>query len=237
MRVAAHLLEPVDVSASDYRTAKPVSDEVFDVFAKQLAYVPSSITAPVEARDTTSTGSIREQTTIDVGYGGERMRGWYTGDDGEQRELDGQYPSMGQGFGLVNLRNSLFFDDAQGRSPLASWYHDVWREDGDAFPVGLLSTRTYEIDVARGAPFSVSMAYSDAPTALPVGTPTVVNNLDLNSQDGTLARTIGFNVGLNIRPIDSVVLKLEYLQSHPQEKILGGDDPFRFIQAQAAWAF
>jgi hypothetical protein len=65
----------------------------------------------------------------------------------------------------------------------------------------------------------------------------IVNNLNLNSQDGTLARTIGYNFGLNIRPIDSVVLKLEYLQSHPQEKILGGDDPFRFIQAQAAWAF
>ena len=74
MRVAAHLLEPVDVSASDYRTAKPVSNEVFDVFARQLAYVPSNVTAPVEVRETTSTGSIREQTTIDVGYGGERMR-------------------------------------------------------------------------------------------------------------------------------------------------------------------
>ncbi len=74
IEAAAQLFEPVNISTSDYRSARPVSDEVFAVFAKQLAYVPSTSPAPVEARETVSTGTIREQTTIEVGYGGERMR-------------------------------------------------------------------------------------------------------------------------------------------------------------------
>jgi dienelactone hydrolase len=72
--VAETLLSPVDVSSSDYRGARPVSSEVYEVFAKQLAYVPSTAGAVVEARDTTPSGSIRERVTIPVGYDGEQMR-------------------------------------------------------------------------------------------------------------------------------------------------------------------
>jgi dienelactone hydrolase len=72
--VAEALRRPVPVSSSDYRGARPVSDEVFQLFARQFAYVPSAAPAPVEHRDTTPGGAIREQATVDVGYGGERMR-------------------------------------------------------------------------------------------------------------------------------------------------------------------
>lgn len=95
---------------------------------------------------------------------------------------------------------------------------------GTVFPADVTNWGTYGL-VAYRLPWVPIMPY------------VIVNNLHLNSQDGTLARTIGWNIGLNIRPIDAVVLKLEYLESYPQEAILGGKDPFRFIQAQAAWAF
>jgi dienelactone hydrolase len=67
------LLSPIDVSASDYRGARPVSAEVFDVFAQQLTYVPSGAGAEVSARDTIPSGLIRERVTIPVGYDDERM--------------------------------------------------------------------------------------------------------------------------------------------------------------------
>ena len=67
------LLSQVDVSAPDYRNARPVSDEAFDLFARQFAYIPSTAAAVVEARVETPSGSIRERVTLDAGYGGERM--------------------------------------------------------------------------------------------------------------------------------------------------------------------
>ncbi len=108
--------------------------------------------------------------------GAERMKGYYTGDDGTNRAEDGKWPSYGQGFGLVNLDNSLFFEG----DDLNTWYHDVWRADEEAFEV--LSTdreRTYELQVEAGKPFDVSMVYTDAPNALPAGTPAIVNQVDM----------------------------------------------------------
>jgi dienelactone hydrolase len=67
------LLSEVDVSAPDYRSARPVSDEAFDLFARQFAYIPSAAGAVVEARVDTPSGSVRERVTLDAGYGGERM--------------------------------------------------------------------------------------------------------------------------------------------------------------------
>jgi formylglycine-generating enzyme required for sulfatase activity/dienelactone hydrolase len=72
--VPGALLDPVDVSASDYRGARPVSEEIFNVFAEQLAYVPSMAGAEVEARETMASGAIRERVTIPVGYDDEQMR-------------------------------------------------------------------------------------------------------------------------------------------------------------------
>ena len=73
------------------------------------------------------------------------MRGWYTGDDGSSLEAQqrGQYPSAGQGFGLVNLDRSLSF----AGGPLTSWFHDVYRSSAESFDVsgGATATRTYPI--------------------------------------------------------------------------------------------
>ena len=75
--------------------------------------------------------------------GAHRMRGFYTGDDGTDRAQDGRYPSAGQGFGQVNLRDSLSFDDAQGKSRQSAYFVDVWRDDADAFTLSSpCSTRT-----------------------------------------------------------------------------------------------
>ncbi|MEY2446679.1 MAG: hypothetical protein QOH79_155, partial [Acidimicrobiaceae bacterium] len=108
--------------------------------------------------------------------GAVRMRGWYTGDDGTQRALDGQWPSAGQGFGLVNLDNSLYF----ANDPTYDWYTDVWRSDAAAFAVtDTGAARTYQIQVAAGQPLDVTLAYTDPASALAAGTETLVNNLDL----------------------------------------------------------
>lgn len=109
--------------------------------------------------------------------GAVRMRGWYTGDDGSAGSLDGQYPSRGQGFGLVNLDNSLFFEG----DTTNNWFYDVWRADDEAFAAGAGDTRTFEVTVPEGntEPFEVSLVWSDAPGALTTGTPVLVNDLDL----------------------------------------------------------
>ena len=125
--------------------------------------------------------------------GAVRMKGYYTGDDGSDRAQDGKWPSFGQGFGLANLDNSLFFrgDD------LNNWYHDVWRADDEAFafPTGAGETRSYKLQVEAGKPFDVSMVYTDAPNALPAGTPAIVNQLDLTvtGPDGTVYFGNNFN--------------------------------------------
>jgi hypothetical protein len=105
--------------------------------------------------------------------GAVRMRGLYTGTDGTQRSLDGQWPSAGQGFGRLNLDNSLYM----ANDPVNNWYADVWRDSPDAF--SLAGTKSYTIAVDGGAPLDVSMAYTDAPNLQPAGSPSTVNNLDL----------------------------------------------------------
>ena len=124
--------------------------------------------------------------------GAERMRGYYTGDDGTQRSLDGQWPSSGQGFGLVNLDNSLYF----AGDPSANWYVDVYRGDTTgtanctaaggatmadctAFTAALPATKTFQLEVDEDQPLDVTLAWTDAPTALPAGTPALVNDLNL----------------------------------------------------------
>jgi eukaryotic-like serine/threonine-protein kinase len=69
----AELLGTMEVSSPDYRGVKPVSDETFALFARQLAYIPLTGAAEVVQRETTSTGSVREQVSLDAGYEGERL--------------------------------------------------------------------------------------------------------------------------------------------------------------------
>ena len=129
--------------------------------------------------------------------GAERMRGFYTGDDGQVRALDGQWPSAGQGFGRVNLDNSLHFSG----DPSNNWYHDVWRADGEAFVTSNTGAgRSYQLQVDAGEPLDVTLAYTDAPDALPAGTPALVNNLDLTvtAPNGTIY--VGNNMNSRATP-------------------------------------
>jgi hypothetical protein len=127
--------------------------------------------------------------------GAERMRGWYSGDDGQVRGLDGQWPSAGQGYGRVNLDNSLYFSN----DPANNWYQDVWRADAAAFSAGAGATRSYTVNVQPGSPLDVTLAWTDAPNLLPAGTPALVNNLNLtvNGPGGTY---VGNNMNSRVSP-------------------------------------
>ncbi len=68
-----HLLARVELSSQDYRGARPVTDEVFSVFVKQFAYVPSAGGGRTDAAETLPTGSLRERATVDAGYDKEEL--------------------------------------------------------------------------------------------------------------------------------------------------------------------
>ena len=127
--------------------------------------------------------------------GAVRMRGWYTGDEGADRALDGQWPSGGQGFGRVNLNNSLYFNN----DPTNNWYHDVYRADPEAFPAGGAASRSYDIQVAEGQPFDVTLAWTDAPINLAAGSPTLTNNLNL-TVTGPSGTFVGNNMNTRVMP-------------------------------------
>ena len=110
----------------------------------------------------------------------ERMRGFYTGDDGQVRQLDGQWPSAGQGWGRVELENSLYFTGGTRRAFVA----DVWNTSPQALE---FSSTDYEVQVTAGEPLNVTLTWSDRPSGLGAGTTPLVNNLDLTviGPDGT----------------------------------------------------
>ena len=150
------------------------------------------------ARKTNPSAALVRATMVN---GAERMRGYYSGLQGSQRALDGQYPSAGQGFGLVNLRNSLYFDDSQGKSQRSTWFQDVYRGDDTAFDVGATgaaAVRNYTVHVAAGSPLNVTLAFTDAPAALGAGS-VAVNNLDLQviAPNGAVYSGNNFNTETN----------------------------------------
>jgi eukaryotic-like serine/threonine-protein kinase len=65
----AELSKPVEVFRRDFRTAKPVSDEIFEVFKRQFAYTPSPPDPKVVATDTSGPDWVRETVSLDTGYG------------------------------------------------------------------------------------------------------------------------------------------------------------------------
>ena len=71
--VSDALLAPIDLSASDYRGARPVSDEIFRIFAAQFAYVGSAAPATAEPIGKTPGGTKRERVEISAGYDNERL--------------------------------------------------------------------------------------------------------------------------------------------------------------------
>jgi hypothetical protein len=132
--------------------------------------------------------------------GAERMRGFYTGDDAlteaSRTASDGQWPSAGQGFGRVNLDNSLYFSS----DPTNNWYHDVWRADAEAFAAGAGATRSYQLNVEAGAPLDVTLAWTDAPNLLPAGTPALVNNMNLTVTGPGGTTYVGNNMNSRTTP-------------------------------------
>lgn len=66
--VRTSLLAQVETYARNNRTAKAVSDEVFDVFKRQLAPVKYPLNARAESRDTSSSDWIKETISFDAGY-------------------------------------------------------------------------------------------------------------------------------------------------------------------------
>ncbi|MBD0348198.1 MAG: S8 family serine peptidase [Thermoleophilia bacterium] len=136
--------------------------------------------------------------------GAVRMRGFYTGDDGTQRAFDGQWPSAGQGFGRVNLDNSLYF----ANDPTNNWYADVYRGDtanADAnlrpFPVSNTpASRSFTLHAEPGQPLDVTLAWTDAPNVAPAGTPALVNNLDLVVTGPGGATYVGNNMNSRANP-------------------------------------
>ena len=112
----------------------------------------------------------------------QRMRGWYTGDDGEDRSQDGMWPSSGQGFGKVELDKALFFaGDDRG-------LFTVDTPSGETTGLETDSEITEFIDVAPGQPLDVTLTWTDPSGSLAAGTPVIVNNLDLEvtGPDGTV---------------------------------------------------
>jgi hypothetical protein len=147
-------------------------------------------TADVSRRHNPSAALVRAA----VVNGAVRMRGWYTGDDGNNRALDGQWPSSGQGWGAVNLDNALYF----ANDPANNWYMDVYRGDTTAtgtactaagglaaadctsFPVANSSAmRQFHIHVEPGKPLDISLAWTDTQGSLPAGADPLINNLNL----------------------------------------------------------
>jgi dienelactone hydrolase len=68
----AELSKPIEVFRRDFREAKPVSDEIFEVFKRQFTYTPSPPDARVEATGASAAEWVREKVSLDTGYG-ERM--------------------------------------------------------------------------------------------------------------------------------------------------------------------
>ncbi len=67
------LTGPIELLARDYRSAEAVSDEVFEVFKSQMAYVPSALNARVESSDDSAADWVRERISFDAGYAAERV--------------------------------------------------------------------------------------------------------------------------------------------------------------------
>jgi hypothetical protein len=61
--------------------------------------------------------------------------------------------------------------------------------------------------------------------------------LDNTSTNGVRSQVTNLQFGLNIRPVDVVVFKLEYSYAFFARPLFGSDDPIQFFQAQVAWAF
>jgi dienelactone hydrolase len=134
----AELSKPIQVFRRDFREAKPVSDEVFQVFKRQFAYVPSPTNAKVEQTDRSSPDWVREKVTLDTGYG-ERMTTYvFTPKNGRSlHQAVVLFPGLGQFLSQTNSERisandfGLDFIPKSGRVLVAPvWKGSYERFDG-----------------------------------------------------------------------------------------------------------
>ncbi len=71
--VPPSLLARTQTYSRDHRSAHAVSDEVFQVFKRQYAYVKSPLNDRVDARDTSAADWVRETISFDAGYESDRV--------------------------------------------------------------------------------------------------------------------------------------------------------------------
>jgi dienelactone hydrolase len=76
VRAESGLQAPVSRPIRDYRTEKPVSDEVFRLYESLYAYDPSPLDARIEAVDEGNAYWKRERVSFAAGYGSERILGY-----------------------------------------------------------------------------------------------------------------------------------------------------------------
>jgi hypothetical protein len=107
----------------------------------------------------------------------QRMRGIYTGDDGQNKAEDGMWPSAGQGFGRVLLDSTLHFEGERRNLFVADHGPDL--ETG--------GKAEFSLDAVPGEPLTLTLAWTDPASAFAAGGPSLVNNLDLEvtAPDGT----------------------------------------------------
>ena len=70
------LQAPLSRPVRDYRTEKPVSDEVFHLYESLYAYDPSDLDARIEGVDEDNAYWKREEVSFAAGYGNERILGY-----------------------------------------------------------------------------------------------------------------------------------------------------------------
>jgi eukaryotic-like serine/threonine-protein kinase len=71
--VASRVVAPVDFVLRDARTARAVSNEVYDVFTRQLSYAKSALNDRLESTDTRNQDWIKEKISFDAGYDSGRV--------------------------------------------------------------------------------------------------------------------------------------------------------------------
>ncbi len=114
----------------------------------------------------------------------QRMRGIYTGDNGQNKAEDGMWPSAGQGFGRVVLDSTLHFENERRNLFVADHAPDL--ETG--------GMAEFNLDAAPGEPLALTLVWTDPASGLAAG-PGLVNNLDLEviSPDGAVFNGNEFN--------------------------------------------
>jgi hypothetical protein len=112
----------------------------------------------------------------------------------------------------------------------------VYTDEGRAQVASALTGRSnYPADQHSWGGYFLTGYRFDWYGVMPYGVLQVINQIDPTSAIST--KLVSVDVGLNVRPIDSVVVKLSYIESHFPDGTYLTHDPVRMIMSQVAWAF